>query len=128
MTVEGPQHLKSRSAKLPFRVAVFVVLIAFFFQSYVIQAHFHGTPASAGQGIERVVARHLPQPNSPFDGNPLNCPICQAYAHAGTYFAPATLILLGPVSWIERVTSIFALPAISGATTRYGQSRAPPKH
>ena len=128
MTIEGPQHLKSRLAKLPFRVAAFVVLFAFLSQSYVIQAHFHGTPARAGQGIERVVAHHLPPSNSPLDGSPFDCPICQAYAHAGTYFAPASLLLLGPVSWVERVISFFAPRAISVATTRSGRSRAPPKH
>jgi hypothetical protein len=126
VSIAGLQHPKHRLAKLPFRLAAFVVLFAFLSQSYLIQAHFHGAPAGAGQGVERLVA-HQPPPNSPFDGSSFDCPICQAYAHAGTYFAAATPNLLGPISWIERVV-FFLIPAIISATaTRNWQSRAPPK-
>lgn len=123
----GLQHPNKWLATLPFRLAAFVVLIAFLSQSYVIQAHFHGVPVNAGQSIERLVTQQ-PPPNSPFDDSSFDCPICQAYAHAGMYFTATALLLLGPISWIERVTPFLALPAISATATRNWRSRAPPKH
>ena len=128
MATTGLQHPNLRLIDLPLRVAALVVLVAFVFQSCVIQAHFHGVPEHAGGSVESVVA-NLPAPAKlPFDGNALDCPFCQAYAHAGTFFAPMAPILFGPASLVERVTSFFILSAIPVAVARNWRSRAPPKH
>ncbi len=128
MATAGPQRPNLRLTDLPPRVAAFVVLVAFIFQSCVIQAHFHGVPEHAGGSVESVVA-NLPAPaNLPFDGNPLDCPFCQAYAHAGTFFTPMAPILFGPAGLVERVASFFIPSAIPVAIARNWRSRAPPKH
>jgi hypothetical protein len=79
-----------------------LVFLSFFAQSYVAQTHIHysapsaslGNPAttswSAPVGMNAAdtarTSHHVPVPSDPSD-----CPLCQAVAHAGAFFAPAVI-------------------------------------
>src|SRR5271165_3680980 len=79
---------------------IFVVLVAFAFQGYVIQTHIHFTPeaaalldADAGAHASKGTYHHDKFP--PAD-DPANCPICQEILHSGQFVTPSTAALLPP--------------------------------
>ena len=103
------------------RLIAALVLLAFTVQSYVAQTHFHDA-SLAGTAI----AKNLGQKKLPVDDNPLNCPFCQAVAHAGTIFLPGTPLLFLPAQWIEMAAAHFILRGNEAAPTHNWQSRGPP--
>jgi hypothetical protein len=103
------------------RLVAALVLLAFTVQSYVAQTHFHDA-GLAGTAI----AKNLGQKKSPVDDNPLNCPFCQAVAHAGAIFLPGTPLLFLSAQWIETAAPHFILRDNEAAPTHSWQSRGPP--
>ena len=105
------------------RLIATLVLLAFTFQSYVAQTHIHdAAPASA------ALIKNLGHNKSPVDNSPLDCPFCQAVAHAGTFFMPVAPLLFLSAQWIEMAAPHLALSASTGAAAHSWQSRAPPRH
>jgi hypothetical protein len=113
---------KSAETKRGWRFAIWLVLVAFTLQSYVVQTHIHDTAAvaiskaftSAGHG------------KSPVDNSPMDCPFCQA-ALFDAFALSATPI------FFPSAAAIF-LPAMDHpATASYDtvahiwHSRAPPQ-
>lgn len=79
------------------RVATFVILICFFFQSYMAQTHIHGAPIflSASERIMqsaqvKAISGIQPAHRRPGDDDDeRHCPLCQMVAHAGAYSLPS---------------------------------------
>jgi hypothetical protein len=105
------------------RLIAILALLAFTVQSYVAQTHIHdAAPASA------AIAKKLNHDKSPLGNTPLDCPFCQAVAHAGGFFMPAAPLLFISALWVEIATPQFLLRDSSRATAHSWQSRAPPIH
>ena len=99
-----------------------LVLLAFSFQSYLAQTHIHETAAATSA----AQIYHPGQNKSPVDNSPLDCPFCQALAHATSFLMPGALLLFLAPQWVKTTTS-HTLFFDKGTATKYNwQSRAPP--
>jgi hypothetical protein len=97
-----------------------VVLLAFGFQGYLAQTHIHETAAAT------VLTYHPGHSKAPVDNSPLDCPFCQAVAHAASFLMPAALLPFLAPEWVK-ITTLHALVGDKGTATRHNwQSRAPP--
>ena len=105
------------------RLIAVLVLLAFTFQSYVAQTHFHDIGLTGAP-----VSQNLGHGKAPADDNPLNCPFCQAAIHAGSFFLPAAPLLFLSTQWVEMATSYVFLRSGTDAAAHSWQSRAPPIH
>jgi hypothetical protein len=116
----------TRTAKIEgaivWRLIAALVLLAFSFQSYLAQTHIHETAATTSAALI-----HHPGPNkSPVDNSPLDCPFCQAVAHATGFLVPGALLPFLAPGWVK-ITTLHNLLADKGTATRHSwQSRAPP--
>ena len=105
-----------------------LLLLAFFFQSYLTQTHIHPYPAASAQTCALKCVTHAPAKNSAPGGEPTtDCPLCQAIVHAGAFFAPATLMFFVPRLWVESSLPSAKPFASRGQFARNGLSRAPPR-
>jgi hypothetical protein len=104
-------------------VAALIALFAFTLQTYVVQTHIH-VPGVEFSGLGQVThPSPLDNKNSQDD-----CPICQAFATAGSFVTPALIILALVLSFIDASPHV-ALPSAAGPLlARNWQSRAPPHH
>jgi hypothetical protein len=119
------------------RLILLVTLIAFAFQSYVVQTHIH-VLASSNSGIaisknfvtdskwHAASTQTRDQGRYPPGDDPTHCPICQEFLLAGQYVTPApvTALLLTVVVVPVAVVSEIAVPFIPVSHNWYG--RAPP--
>jgi hypothetical protein len=111
------------------RLLACLILVAFTLQSYVAQTHIHDAgPASIGKALDAPVLNKAPGGKSPLDNSPVDCPFCQAVAHDGIFFIPASPLLFLSSVWIEMAAPIVRLAASSGERAHNWQSRAPPLH
>jgi hypothetical protein len=95
-----------------------VVLLAFGFQSYLAQTHIHETAVA--------LTYHPGHNKAPVDNSPLDCPFCQAVAHATSFLVPGALLPFLAPEWVK-MTTLHNLLADKSTATRYNwQSRAPP--
>jgi len=109
------------------RLIVGVVLLAFTLQSYFTQTHTHDPSQSlSSTATLNLLAKAPADRKAPTDNSPSNCAFCQAIAHAGIFFTPATLPLLPALSAECEATAV-AASVLAGAVFRYWQSRAPPQ-
>jgi len=104
------------------RLIAALVALAFTFQSYVAQTHIHDS-AAASSTIAKVPHHN----KSPLGNTPVECPFCQAVAHAGTFFMPVAPLLFLSEQWIEMSAPHLAVGASANAATHNWQSRAPPR-
>ena len=118
MTHQG--HTISRSSSTRKWMGV-LALLAFFFQSLVVQTHIHQPQSPAA-----AASQHVPAPlktQDPID----QCRLCQELVHAGTFLAPSAAVSLLSLTFvavsIARVLTFAADPATAFAW----QSRAPPR-
>jgi len=114
----------TRTAKIDraivWRLIGALVLLAFSFQSYLAQTHIHETAAAT------ALIHHPGQNNPPVDNSPLDCPFCQAVAHATGFLMPGALLPFLAPGWVK-ITILHNLLADKGTVTRHSwQSRAPP--
>src|SRR5271168_5531407 len=72
---------------------VYVAMLAFAFQSYVVQTHIHFAPATAIADTQGASGHH---DKFPANDDPANCPICQEILHSGQFITPSTAALLPP--------------------------------
>ena len=104
------------------RFVAALVLLAFSFQSYLAQTHIHETAAAT------ALTYHPGHNEAPVDNSPLDCPFCQAVAHATSFLMPGALLPFLAPEWVKTAT-LHNLLAGTGTATRYNwQSRAPPSH
>jgi hypothetical protein len=103
------------------RLIAALVLVAFCFQSYVVQTHIHEAHAPVA-----VAGLHLSHGKAPAGNSPLDCPFCQAVAHGGSFFMPdASLLFLLP-QWLWIAVPDVPPVGKSVAINHNWQSRAPP--
>jgi hypothetical protein len=99
-----------------------LVMLAFTFQSYVAQTHIHDTAP-----VSSAIAKGSHHNKSPLGNTPVECPFCQAVAHAGSFFMPLAPLPFLSAQWIEMAVPHLALGASTGAATHSWRSRAPPR-
>lgn len=109
--------------KRAWRVIACLLLISFTLQSYITQTHIHSTSTAAIAKI--LVGSH---DKAPIDDGPLDCPFCQAVAHDGPFFLPATALLLLAVMGVELAAPPFGARKNAYVPAHNWQSRAPPRH
>ncbi len=106
-----------------FIIALFA-LFAFTLQTYVVQTHVHIPGAETALTGNASTGHKAPAGDR--DGSD-DCPVCQAFALAGTFVTPAVIIFALALTYIE-VAPYFALRATSGPLlARNWRSRAPPQ-
>lgn len=106
------------------RVFVLLTLLAFALQGFVVQTHIHVQAPGARAAIDLFDGK--PSKNVPAKGDEGNCPLCQAFASAGSFVTPAVAALAAPnvtVSVIE-LAPLGAIVLRSVAHSWHG--RAPP--
>ena len=105
------------------RIIATLLLFAFTLQSYITQTHIHTASPAV---ISRILTGSHDQ--APVDGNPMDCPFCQAVAHDGPFFLPAAPILLLSAIWVILAPSFLSERTDAVASAHAWQSRAPPHH
>jgi hypothetical protein len=111
------------------RAATWLFALAFALQSFVTQIHIHHTSDGiSGPAIAKVLAKAPAQHSPPGENGTMDCPLCQAIAHAGVFFAPVTPLLPLPVAWVEFLTPAIQAKTAGDITTHDWRSRAPPQH
>jgi hypothetical protein len=103
-----------------------IALLAFTFQSFVSQVHFHAMPWTASAMFD---AGKVSQPGKlPANDDQSNCPICQAVLHAGQFITPSAVIFGFPSFAAFLVTTFDRVATPSQVASHSWQSRAPPRH
>ena len=111
----------ARGTSSGWRFVVCLLLIAFTLQSYVTQTHIHSATPVA---ISKIVTHSSGK--APPDGNPVDCPFCQAVAHDGPFHLPTAPLLILSIAFVELVPAALHLDRPSEAFAHIWQSRAPP--
>jgi hypothetical protein len=102
-----------------------LVLLAFFLQSLATQTHVH---QSFGPAAIKAAAQGETAPPPLKTQDPLDqCRLCQEMAHAGSFFTPATIVLVAGLSFTLASFALLRAPPQSSATAFAWQSRAPPR-
>lgn len=109
---------------------IFLALIAFAFQGYVVQTHIHFAPGTfaATDGDEHAVSGKTSDHHDklPPNENPANCPICQEMLAYGQFVTPSAQALLPPTIAVSTIAIVeTALPFIF-APSHSWRGRAPP--
>jgi hypothetical protein len=103
-------------------IAALIALFSFTFQTYVVQTHIHAP------GFETGLFGQAHHPSPLGKDSQDDCPICQAFATAGSFVTPALIILALALSFID-ASAVVALRTTTGPLlARNWQSRAPPQH
>jgi len=107
------------------RSLVLLLLLCFVVQGTAVQSHVHfvahASPALAGSSTA-----HLAAPSSKGD-SPVDCPLCQEAAMAGSYVLPSVPVLPPPPALVVW-TAVAAMAAFTLLTPTLGWlSRAPPE-
>jgi len=104
-------------------IIALICLFAFTFQTYVVETHIHGagearvsSDASAGQKVPLG------------KDSPDDCPICQAYAVAGSFTTPAIVIYAIAIIWVKAPSILTPSETVNPFLSRNWRSRAPPQH
>jgi hypothetical protein len=119
---EGFSRTGRALTKARFIVAL-IALFTFTLQTYVVQTHIHTAAFETGG----TGSLNHPSPLGNKD-NPDDCPICQAFAMAGSAVTPALIVLALALAFVD-AAPFFALRSIAGPLlARSWQSRAPPRH
>jgi len=111
------------------RAMTWFLVIAFALQSYVTQIHIHRAAQGFGSpAIVKVLTNTPAHHGAPSENSGMDCPLCQAVAHAGVFFAPVTPLLPLPVLWVELLTAATRTQTADNISTHNWRSRAPPQH
>jgi hypothetical protein len=119
-----PKAKAQRASASRFAITL-LALIAFTFQSFVAQVHFHTTPWTVSTSLD---AGKASQPGKlPANDDQSSCPICQVLLHAGQFVTPPAIALALP-SFALFFVATAADPASPAQTASHNwQSRAPPR-
>ena len=109
-------------------VISWVLLLAFTLQCYATQTHIHGAAQAAdGRSLVKIVGKSIGHSKLPAAPDTADCAICQAIAHTGAFFAPATPVLLLPARVGHVALPLAARAILRAASTHDWLSRAPPR-
>jgi len=105
---------------------LFAALLAFSWQSFVVQTHIHFEPYPAsGVAIGHSAVADPGPARGPAD-TPANCPICHEIAHGGVYLLPTLAAFEAPAPapvWQPVTTQ---LAHLASKRSHAWRSRAPP--
>ena len=104
-----------------------LALIAFAFQSYLVQTHIHGLPQSvAAASSNQQVAQASQNDKVPAKPDQTNCPLCQDSLRAGNYLLPPAIAALPPTLVVTAIL-IAIIPSLAAKSVSHTwQSRGPP--
>jgi hypothetical protein len=102
-------------------------LLAFSWQSIVVETHFHSPSESASAGVIVKQGAHgqPAQRRAPSD-SPAGCPICRELAHAHNYLPPAPTVFEAPRPGVSPVLSASSNELALPQRWHGWRSRAPP--
>jgi len=107
------------------RYVTWIVVLAFALQSFVAQTHIHLQTIDLAAAT--APASNTPGHNkSPADDGTAACPLCQAVANAGVYFAPTAPLLMPPVLRAGAIALPLLADMLGVAVAHSWHSRAPP--
>lgn len=106
-------------------LVVLCTLIAFLFQAYTVQTHVHPLPAHAAAAAGKP--DHNTQKPGKGTDDPDDCPICQAFALAGSFVAPPAILLPMATARLLAVAEPVSPPKPVRRVHSSWQSRAPPR-
>ena len=128
-------RLRSARGTFHHSFILLATLVAFLFQSYVVQTHIHfaasadpETFVADGANLKTnadsaVAGQHNSKP--PID-DPAHCPICQEFLHAGQYLTPAPVLALLITAVFVPITIERAVPVTANPVSHGWRGRAPP--
>lgn len=102
-----------------------LVLVAFTFQSFLVQTHIHNLPQSltSDGGATTVKAPH--DVKAPLDAD--KCFLCQEYVHGGVYLMPAVVAALPPTAVASLLPFLLAPLHAARTLSHIWMGRAPPR-
>jgi hypothetical protein len=119
--------------------AVYIVVAAFTFQSYVTQTHIHilsapgisgnmvglGAPQSSGNVAGNLGKQHK-QDRYPVNDDPSNCPICQQIALVGHVLTAGAIALIPPSEFETDAIIRGDVLVLTSGVSHTWRSRGPP--
>ena len=113
------------------RLAItFLALLAFTFQTLVVQTHIHGAARVGAASTQLALdgtASHDQSPDKfPPSDDPANCPICQELLHAGAFVTPTAAALQISTVVMSVDIVVVEIAAIERTFSHSWKSRAPP--
>jgi len=123
-----------RGAPRKRRVVTFLVILSFFFQSYITQTHIHPSPVELRtaqqvrntKGLLQTASSRSQSKKLPDKDDPAHCPLCQAVADTGSFAIPMAPMLAVPTATAAFKTTV-QHPAPHVAILPHDwQGRAPP--
>lgn len=111
---------KLRGGGRAWRLIAILLMLAFSFQSYLVQTHIH-EPAAVSATLIHHAGHKAPANNTPFD-----CPFCQVVNHAGSFLISDVSLLLLASQWVEMTAPRHLTPEVGTVANHPWQSRAPP--
>lgn len=100
-----------------------LVLVAFTFQSFLVQTHIHSLPQSFGGSIG--ISASSQNDKAPLDAD--KCFLCQEYVHGGAYLLPAAVTALPPTA-VASLLPLLLAPLHAARTLSHNwMGRAPPR-
>ena len=114
----------------------FFTAFAFLLQSLIVQTHIHGASLT-GPGLSGLLAKlstfdepaplaKAPAKQHAPKNDETSCPFCQAAQIAGSFVAPAAIVLLVPWQNVSLVPLFLASKAHVSTTSHDWHGRAPP--
>lgn len=100
-----------------------LVLVAFSFQSFLVQTHIHNLPQSFGGSIGISAAPH--NDKAPLDAD--KCFLCQEYVHGGVYLMPTAVAALPPTAAASLLPLLLAPLHAARLLSHNWMGRAPPR-
>jgi hypothetical protein len=107
-------------------VLTVIALLAFTFQSYVAQTHFHlvGQSVLAAKTATSDAKNTAPNKTGPAD--PSSCPVCQELLHSGSFVAPNALAALPPALAVSSIAIRLEMAIAPQPVSHSWHGRAPP--
>jgi hypothetical protein len=108
-----------------------ILALTLFLQGMVTQTHIHG--ATFSHGLSALLAKISVGVEAPSGGkhkapndDEARCPLCQAAQHAGSFVAPAAIVLLLPWQNISLVPLVLENKTHINPASHDWRGRAPP--
>jgi hypothetical protein len=108
------------------RALVFLTLAAFTMQGFLTQTHIHGLTSSGVASILDTFEGGKTPSKDPTKNDEANCPLCQAFASAGSFVTPAAAAVLLPAFSVSIIDVVVHATSTSSAVTHSWRGRGPP--
>jgi len=114
----------------PWRLAISVlVLLAFTFQTFVLQTHVHSAASlKLAQAAGTLDPAGSSKTKVPANQDPSNCPICKEFVHSGSFIAPGAIAIAPPTVAISVILFTAERTIVAPPASHAWRGRAPPQH